>query len=1059
MRNLSPYFLFLFVFFFKIDIKVYADHLIGGEMRYNYEKTLIDGRQVYNITTTIYRDVFGGGAGFDNPFYMTVFNLDDNTYKDKTLYLVASRISPIPLNDLGACAKGVPTVKFEKLFYVFSDTVTLNNKGYLYVHQRCCRSSSITNLVSPNQQGSSYTSHLTREAMLANNSNAIFPLAPPVLMCIKSNFKYQFAATDINGNRLKYYLCDPYYGADRIVDKPITASPPPYFSVQYADNYTFNQPFGGEVYVELDSNSGLFKVQSDRVGFFTLAVCMDELNDLDQIIASSKRDFLFNVSDCIVATARASVEDALQTSREVYLTCKSSKIQFRNQSIDAQSYFWDFGVKGSSSDTSTLAEPIFTYADSGTYDVTLIINKGQTCADTNHITLKVYPILKADINYVLDCNNQQIQLNNSSTSPSDSITKFTWLNDQKIISSKSSFLYNLPVKGVYQFHLKIETQKGCKDSTSQSVELINFSKASFTNSGVQQTQADQYTICSDDYNVSFSNQSVNYTSFIWKINNETKTEKNFTYQFPDTGLYKVQLIVNFNTFCSDTATKFITILPPLNADFSTIPTCQKTPFAFQIEVKRSYDTILSANWNFGDGTISKEINPLKTFQKAQDYFVQLSLQTQAGCTAIVNKTIQVLPNPIANFEILDLRLPDSNFVFCNTPANIQFKNLSKKSNSYFWLVGNNLFLSEDTDINYTFQDTGKYFVQLISKDDINCTDTMMQSFEILKNLEKIDFSYTNNCALTSMKLNNESQYFLNDITSYYWYFGNGTSSTSKQPNVVYDSAGTYNILLKTKTKTGCIDSLLKSVKVGGALEPIITQSQETYCKKRTIIFDASNSKGSFQSYFWEFGDGRTSNKAKNSVLYSQEGTYTIRLTLEDSLCGSFDTSSLVNIISIPEIELEDSIKTCASEEVFLKLDYSSPFDSIIWSSGDRDTLQLNVKSEIEKVNVKIFHKGCIASDSILIIEDCDISIPQAFTPNGDGINDYYNVLPYNVDRFELSIYNKWGKLVFYTNDFSYSWDGTFEGHNLLSDNYIYYATGVQLDGRPFKLQGSLVLLK
>lgn len=1059
MKKLFPYFLFLFVFFLKANIAVYADHLIGGEMRYTFVKTLPNNQQVYNITTTIYRDILGGGAGFDNPFYMSVFNLDDNSFKNKSLFLAASRISPITLNDLGACAKGVPIVKFEKVFYTFLDTVTVNKKGYLYVHQRCCRSSTITNLVTPNQQGSSYTSILTRDAMLANNSNAVFPFAPPVLMCIKSNFKYQFAATDANGNRLKYYLCDPYFGADIIVEKPITASSPPYTSVQYSPNYSFDRPFGDNVYVSLDSNSGLLRVESDRIGYFTLGICIDELNNKEQIIASSKRDFIFNVSDCVVSTARASVEDALQPSKDVYLTCKSSTVQFRNQSIDAQSYFWDFGVNGNSSDTSILKEPVFNYPDSGSYSVTLIINKGKSCADTNYITVKVYPLLKSDFKYILNCDEKQIHLKSSSTSTYDSIKKYTWYNDLVKISDQDSFIYNLPEVGNYKIRLKTETQLGCIDSVSKFINLIPFTKAIFKNSGIQQLDPNQFNICSEDRKLTFTNQSIIFTPFIWQINNETRKENSFTYVFPDTGTYPVLLIVNPKSFCSDTATHWVKISAPLKTDFSALPTCQKNPSAFKIEPYRFNDSIISAAWNFGDGTTSKELNPLKKFKKIQDYSIKLSIETQGGCKDTVTKKFTVLPNPEADFKILDVRLPDSTFVICEIPSNIQFKNQSKNALTYSWMIGENLFESKDTDITFAFPDTGNYFIQLISIDDLNCSDTSFQTIHILKDIQNVDFSYTHNCALAEMKLSDKSKTTLNSISKYYWDFGNGTSSQKKQTNIIYNTPGSYDITLKIETQLGCKDSTIKTVIVNGGVEPIIFQSQDTICKRKSIFFNSSTSKGNFQTYFWEFGDGQTSSKQKTCITYPQEGTYNITLSLEDSICGIFDTSTTVTIVSIPEIELGDSIKLCSNQEFVLKLNYTSAFDSIIWSTGDRDTFEVKVKSDFENVSVQVFYKGCEEKGSVPVKEDCPVYLPKAFSPNGDGVNDYFNILPFNIESFELSIYNKWGKLVFYTNNLKDNWDGTFEGRELPVDNYIYYSKGIQLDGKAFETQGSILLIK
>ena len=98
-------------------------------------------------------------------------------------------------------------------------------------------------------------------------------------------------------------------------------------------------------------------------------------------------------------------------------------------------------------------------------------------------------------------------------------------------------------------------------------------------------------------------------------------------------------------------------------------------------------------------------------------------------------------------------------------------------------------------------------------------------------------------------------------------------------------------------------------------------------------------------------------------------------------------------------------------------------------------------------------------DSILVSKNCNVLIPKVFSPNGDGINDYFNILPYNIESFELSIYNKWGKLVFYTNELSKSWDGSFNGELLPSDNYIIYTKGIQLNGFPFEIKSSILLLR
>ena len=306
-----------------MDYTVFAEHLTGGEMRYSYVNTLGDGRQVYEIQLRIYRDALGGGADFDNPLYMTIFNLDNSSFRNKSIRLYSTNISVLPVNDLGPCAKKVPYVKIEKAIYRFLDTVSLNTNGYMFAHQRCCRPSNLTNLGNPGNQGSTYSVLLTRAAMLANNSNPTFNQEPPILVCIRSNFEYQFAATDADGNRLKYSLCEPFIGGNNTNNgvRPTTASRPPYTPVEYVPAHTATKPFGPNVDIEINPNTGLLTFSPDRLGIFTVAVCVEEFDLSNQSIGMYKRDIQFNIADCIVATAKASI-DAAEPVEGVYASCK-----------------------------------------------------------------------------------------------------------------------------------------------------------------------------------------------------------------------------------------------------------------------------------------------------------------------------------------------------------------------------------------------------------------------------------------------------------------------------------------------------------------------------------------------------------------------------------------------------------------------------------------------------------------------------------------------------------------------------------------------------------------
>jgi PKD repeat protein len=111
---------------------------------------------------------------------------------------------------------------------------------------------------------------------------------------------------------------------------------------------------------------------------------------------------------------------------------------------------------------------------------------------------------------------------------------------------------------------------------------------------------------------------------------------------------------------------------------------------------------------------------------------------------------------------------------------------------------------------------------------------------------------------------------------------------------------------------------------------------------KAIIFDASLSKGVFQEYLWEFGDGNNSTQKTDTTIYESEGIYTIHLTLKDSLCGSFDTLSKIEIISIPDVSLGGDFAVCPNLSTSILLNYSSPMDSLVWSTGEKDINPITV---------------------------------------------------------------------------------------------------------------------
>jgi gliding motility-associated-like protein len=106
--------------------------------------------------------------------------------------------------------------------------------------------------------------------------------------------------------------------------------------------------------------------------------------------------------------------------------------------------------------------------------------------------------------------------------------------------------------------------------------------------------------------------------------------------------------------------------------------------------------------------------------------------------------------------------------------------------------------------------------------------------------------------------------------------------------------------------------------------------------------------------------------------------------------------------------------------------------------------------------------GCESSEQIAVVikNRYEIFFPNAFSPNGDGLNDVWAPIDYgSAGEIQIQIFNRWGELVFESNDVSKGWDGTYKGELLAPDNFVYHVEGLFLDGEEFKETGTIALLR
>jgi gliding motility-associated-like protein len=183
--------------------------------------------------------------------------------------------------------------------------------------------------------------------------------------------------------------------------------------------------------------------------------------------------------------------------------------------------------------------------------------------------------------------------------------------------------------------------------------VTNCSKAVVANIPQYSTEFNTYIVQCKGKTVHFTNLSTGGNAgsgspYFWDFgvegnNSDTSNQKEPDFTYPDTGVYVVKLVVNRNSTCSDSITRFVKIYPEFHTDFdfSGLP-CPKSPIQFSNKVQSTYQPVVTYNWTFGDGTSSNDANPVHMYDTGGNFLVRLFAANVKGCTDTAAKTVDIL---------------------------------------------------------------------------------------------------------------------------------------------------------------------------------------------------------------------------------------------------------------------------------------------------------------------------------------------------------------------------------------------------------------------------------
>jgi gliding motility-associated-like protein len=347
---------------------------------------------------------------------------------------------------------------------------------------------------------------------------------------------------------------------------------------------------------------------------------------------------------------------------------------------------------------------------------------------------------------------------------------------------------------------------------------------------------------------------------------------------------------------------------------------------------------------------------------------------------------------------------------------------------------NNVLLTGKTDDSIYAQAGGNYSVSVNASG--NCFDTSSVQINVLA-IPTADFTYNQPLCSSQIQFTNAST----GANNYLWTFNSG--ATSNQINSIqnFPVSGNYNIMLVAMNNS-CNDTIIKNISVNPVVHADFTN--DTLC---ALSKQFSNQTSNGFQFTWNFGDGTTTNAVSPVHLFSQTGSYNVQLLSQDANgCRDSITKNVLISLYNPSA-FTYNLDTCAGTMSFLP--YSLFAQEYLWDFGDQKQSSSNITTH-HYAQDGIYFVSLTTNPSLLCAEKTTeqvfipsrqydyLYIPNSFTPNGDGINDYFTIYGEGKClKSELYIYNRWGEIVYETKDITIFWDGKCQGQKVPEGVYCF----------------------
>jgi gliding motility-associated-like protein len=302
--------------------------------------------------------------------------------------------------------------------------------------------------------------------------------------------------------------------------------------------------------------------------------------------------------------------------------------------------------------------------------------------------------------------------------------------------------------------------------------------------------------------------------------------------------------------------------------------------------------------------------------------------------------------------------------------------------------------------------------------------------------------------------------------SYVWQYGDGTPNTTAQsvfPPHFYANSGNYILQLLLSDTLGCKDTLRDTIYVENIGFANFSILDDSLC-----VGEQLNIKDTFnalpKTYSWNFGDTYILDTVRNPIhTYTQELLNGIVTLIADyAECPDIIITKPIHIFDLPTVDLGADKSICPGLNAsYILQNLATGSGNYLWNTGE-NTGSISV-SDAGNYWLQLSKNGCVGADSLFVTRDCYLDIPNSFTPDEDGRNDYFipmEILSAGVTTFSMDIFNRWGEKIFTTTNIaSRGWDGKYGGMYQPTGTYVYQISVVFKNAERKTYTGNVTLLR